>query len=322
MEKKTLLITGGMGYIGINTCLMLQHKYNIIVIDVNNRNIESNIITYIGNICDKNMVEKVFKENKIDIVLHFAALKSVSESINIPATYYYNNIGAMLSLLSVMEQYKCTKLIFSSSATVYGDSASPMSENSKIGNTTNPYGTTKYICEQILDDYCKFNSNMSVIKLRYFNPVGIPDNGVYETTTFPAENLVPNIIHAILKDDFTLQIYGHDYDTVDGTCERDFIHLEDLIIGHEKAIEYLETFVGFVGIDTFNLGTGKPVTVLQLINAFERCLGVSVPYVLKDRRNGDIQTSYCDTSKSLNILNWKTEKSIDDICYSYSKCVK
>lgn len=319
MEKKTLLITGGMGYIGTNTCLILQQKYNIVTIDIVDRNIDCNIIHYCGNICDKNMVEKVFEENKIDIVLHFASLKSVSESTFKPLLYYNNNINGILTLLTVMEQYNCTKLIFSSSATVYGDSTSPMSENSKIGNTTNPYGTTKYICEQILDDYCKYNSNMSVIKLRYFNPVGIPDNGVHERTTFPAENLVPNIIYAILKDDFTLQIYGHDYDTVDGTCERDFIHLEDLIIGHEKAIEYLETFIG---IETFNLGTGKPVTVLQLINAFERCLGVSVPYVLKDRRNGDIQTSYCDTSKSLKILNWKTEKSIDDICYSYSVCVQ
>lgn len=314
MEKRTLLIVGGLGYIGSNTCFMLQDKYNIITLDTKDEKLDCKHKHYCGDITtDTNLLDEIFTDNNIHSVIHFAAFKSVAESIKKSIAYYDNNITGLIMLLKIMEKYNCKNLIFSSSATVYGSQQSPLCENNAIGiGITNPYGTTKYICELILQDYCKHN-DMNVIILRYFNPVGIPDGGYHENVKCPAENLMPNIIFAI-KGKMTLQIYGTDYNTIDGTCERDFIHLEDLINGHECALQYIDNNNG---LHIFNLGTGHPVTVLQIIQCMEKCLNVSIPYVMHNKRPGDVQTSYCDTNKSKIDLGWSSVKTLDDICNSY-----
>ena len=229
-----------------------------------------------------------------------------------PELYYMNNINILNNLLSSMKEYNCKNIIFSSSATVYGNNQSPMHENMVIGDSTNPYGKTKCICETIINDCCKF-SGLNAIILRYFNPAGVIENGYMENTLCPAENLVPNIIHAI-KGNLILQIFGNDYNTVDGTCERDFIHIEDLMSGHMMAMEFMNDNSG---CHTFNLGTGTPCTVLNLIETFKQVLNVDISYELKDRRAGDVQANYCCTNKAKNILQWTADKTVEDICESY-----
>lgn len=307
-----ILITGVAGYLGSSMAIKLHKEgYKVMGIDCKDIVIP-NILTYNINMQNMNDLRRIFITNDVKTVIHFAAFKSVKESIENPQIYYMNNINILNNLLFCMKEYYCKELIFSSSATVYGNNVSPMHEHMAIGNSTNPYGTTKCICETIINDCCKY-TNMKAIILRYFNPAGVIENGYMENAPCPAENLVPNIIHAI-KSDFTLQIFGIDYDTIDGTCERDFIHVEDLVSGHIKAITFMNNNAG---CHTFNLGTGIPCTVLNLIETFKSTLNVDIKYVLKERRVGDVQTNYCCTDKAKNVLQWTAEKTIKDICESY-----
>lgn len=305
-----ILVTGASGYLGSNMVVKLESEgYNVIGLDIK----PAEHLTckfYPMNMLDLKDLETIFNDNKIDLVIHFAAYKSVKESVNNPGKYYNNNINILTNLLYCMQKYHCDKLVFSSSATVYGNQVCPMNELTPHGTSTNPYGTTKQICEQIIEDYCK-HSTLRAISLRYFNPVG--KSTYEENAPCPAENLVPNILHA-LKGNLTLQIFGTDYDTIDGTCERDFIHINDLMDGHLRAMEYIDTNPGY---ETFNLGTGNPCTVLSLIKVFERVFDKKIPYELHSRRPGDIQTSYCCNKKAKEKLLWSPTRTIEDMCTSY-----
>ena len=305
-----ILVTGASGYLGSNMIVKLENNgYQVVGIDVNHTD-HLTCKFYPLNMLDLRDLESVFNDNNIDLVIHFAAYKSVKESVINPGKYYINNINILTNLLYCMQKYHCNKLVFSSSATVYGTQPCPLNESLSFGNTTNPYGTTKQICENIIKDYCKY-SDFRAISLRYFNPVG--KSTFEENTLCPAENLVPNILHAIYGK-LTLQIFGTDYNTIDGTCERDFIHIDDLLDGHLRAIQYINLNTGY---ETFNLGTGKPCTVLSLINVFEQTFDKKIPYELHDRRPGDIQTSYCCNKKAREKLLWTPTKTIEDMCKSY-----
>lgn len=320
----SILITGGAGYIGSHTCVeLLNAGKDIVVIDNYSNSCNESLervkkITgkdfkyYECDIRDRDSLEKVFKENEIEAVIHFAGLKAVGESCQKPWEYYDNNITGTLVLVDVMRKNGCKKMVFSSSATVYGEENKvPFVETMKTGTTTNPYGTTKLYIENILKDIYNADNEWSLVLLRYFNPVGAHESGLIgEAPSFP-NNLMPYISQvAVGKREF-LSVFGDCYDTPDGTGVRDYIHVVDLALGHVKAIDYA---LPRTGVEIFNLGTGNGVSVLGLVKAFEEANGVPVPYKIVEPRAGDVAYSYANAQKALDILGWKAEKDVNEMC--------
>ena len=321
-----VLVTGGTGYIGSHTCVeLINEGYEVIIIDnlVNSsKDVVEKIETITGkkikfyenDCCDKNALRKIFKENEgIEAVLHFAGLKAVGESVSMPIKYYENNLGSTLSLIDVMNEFNCKNIVFSSSATVYGDPEElPITENAIVGGTTNPYGTTKYFIERILKDVCIADKDFSVVLLRYFNPIGAHESGLIgENPNGIPNNLMPYIIKVAVGELPILNVFGNDYDTPDGTGVRDYIHVVDLAKGHIKA---LEKAINSKGTKVYNLGTGHGYSVLDLVNTFEKVNNIKVNYKIVERRPGDIATCYADPAKAYKELGWKAEKEIEDMC--------
>jgi UDP-glucose 4-epimerase len=265
-----------------------------------------------GDITDENVLRKIFADHKIDAVIHFAALKSVNESVEKPLEYYKNNIGGTIVLLKIMKEYSVHQLVFSSSCTVYGQPDQlPVTEDSPLRNATSPYGFTKQVCEQVIVDFAKANPAFHAIILRYFNPVGAHPNGtIGELPRGIPNNLVPYITQTAggLRDQ--LKIFGNDYNTPDGTCIRDFIHVCDLANAHVKALEKLQT--SNMPVLFYNIGTGSGNTVLEVVKAFEKATGIPVKYEITGRREGDIEKIYADATKALQELNWKPQYSLED----------
>lgn len=318
-----VLVTGGAGYIGSHTMVeLLNGGYEVVCIDdfSNSKPITLDNVKkitnkdfsfYEGNVCDKSILKKIFEENKIDMVIHFAGFKAVGESVKMPLKYYRNNLDSTFSLLEIMNEYNCKKLVFSSSATVYGKPDTlPIKEDSKL-YTTNPYGTTKLMIENILKDLYHSDNNWSIAILRYFNPVGASKTGLIgEDPNGIPNNLMPYIVKVATKEYPQLNVFGNDYDTKDGTGVRDYIHVVDLAKGHVLAIEkYSEP-----GVHICNLGTGVGYSVLDIVKAFERVNGVKINYEIKDRRPGDIATCYADPSRAKKELGWVATRGIDEMC--------
>ncbi|MBS9423358.1 UDP-glucose 4-epimerase GalE [Photorhabdus caribbeanensis] len=318
------LITGGAGYIGSHTVLALLEKgADVVVIDnLCNSSPESlrrvekltgkSVKFYQGDVLDLNLLNTVFQENKIDTVIHFAGLKAVGESTRKPLEYYQNNVTGTLVLLQAMRTNGVYQLIFSSSATVYGDPEFvPLTENAKVGGTTNPYGTSKLMVEQILKDFAAAEPNFKITSLRYFNPVGAHPSGMIgEDPNGIPNNLLPYITQVAIGRLECLSVYGNDYPTKDGTGVRDYIHVMDLAEGHIAAIDYLDKQQSY---EVFNLGTGAGYSVLELLHAFEKASGKDIPYKITDRRPGDIAECWSDPSRALNILGWQVTRNIDDM---------
>ncbi|MDO7976498.1 UDP-glucose 4-epimerase GalE [Oceanotoga teriensis] len=319
-----ILITGGAGYIGSHTCVeFLNENHNVIVIDNLSNSKEEAIkrveeITnkkikfYNNDIRDKEALQKIFKENKIDSVIHFAGLKAVGESVSIPLKYYDNNINGTITLLEVMKENNVKNFVFSSSATVYGYSKEvPFKETLPL-SATNPYGRTKLIIEEILNDLYISDKTWSIALLRYFNPIGAHKSGkIGEDPNGIPNNLMPYITQVAIGKREKLSVFGNDYNTPDGTGVRDYIHVVDLAKGHLKAVEKTQNFKK---IEAYNLGTGKGYSVLDLVKAFETANKIKIPYQITDRRAGDIDTCYSDPTKALKELNWKAEKNLEDMC--------
>jgi len=323
MQRQKILITGGTGYIGSHICITLISKYDLLVVD-NLSNSEASIIEKIKNISgrdeitfyavdlrDKTNLDAIFQQHMPYAVIHCAGLKSVRKSITDALIYYQNNVSCTISLLEVMDKYGCNKLIFSSSGTVYGKSMSPLSEESSVGmGITNPYGKTKFMTEQILEDVSASNKKWHIISLRYFNPIGAHHSGLISESLDAPNNLMPMILKTLI-DDGTLRIYGDDYDTDDGYCVRDFIHVMDLAEGHMCALEKINILQGW---NAYNLGYGKGVSVMELIRTFMASNDVKIKYDIADRRGGDVAVSYCDASKAKRDLNWETRMSLETMC--------
>ena len=320
-----ILVTGGTGYIGSHTCVeLLNAGHEVIVLDnLSNSKIEvldklkkitnKEVKFYQGDMIDRNILEKIFEENKVDAVIDFAAYKAVGESVKKPIEYYMNNVSTVLVLLDTMKKYNCKKIVFSSSATVYGDpKVIPITEECEVGGTTNPYGTSKLFVEQILKDLYKSDNTWDIVILRYFNPIGAHSSGLIgeEPNGIPA-NLMPYISKVASGELECLSVFGNDYDTKDGTGVRDYIHVVDLAIGHIKALEKIEKDHG---IFIYNLGTGVGYSVLDMINAFERVNGIKINYKIAPRREGDIATCYSDPTKAEKELGFKATKTLEDMC--------
>lgn len=320
----TILLTGGLGYIGSNIAIkLLNNNYNIIIIDnLSNSNIERlNIIEKLSNktipfynydMNDIYLVDSVFKKHDIDVVIHLAGLKAVNESIKNPLIYYSNNINITINLLQTMKKYKCYNIIFSSSATVYGNQPIPFVEEMLTGiNLTNPYGKTKYIIEEMLKDIYQSNKNFNIIILRYFNPLGSDESGLlYDDPNGIPNNLFPYILKVHNKILPILNVFGNDYNTKDGTCIRDFIHVIDLAIGHVKAVDYILKNKSF---EIFNLGTGNPTTVLDVITTFEQINNTKLNYKIVGRREGDVMAFYADNTKANKLLDWQCKYTLQDM---------
>ncbi len=321
-----ILVTGGAGYIGSHTCVeLLNNNYEVVILD-NFSNSKKEVLEkikeitkkdfkfYEGNMIDSNLLDKIFTENKIDAVIDFAAYKAVGESVEKPVEYYKNNVATVLNLLEEMKKHNCKKLVFSSSATVYGTPEKvPITEDSKTGGTTNPYGTSKLFVEQILKDLYKSDNTWDIVILRYFNPIGAHESGLIgeEPNGIPA-NLMPYISKVASKKLECLSVFGDDYETKDGTGVRDYIHVVDLAIGHIKALEKLER--ENKGLFIYNLGTGKGYSVLDMIKSFEKANGIEIPYKIAPRRQGDIAICYADPTKAQEELNFKATKTLEDMC--------
>ncbi|WP_391528185.1 UDP-glucose 4-epimerase GalE [Photorhabdus akhurstii] len=318
------LITGGAGYIGSHTVLALLEKgTDVVVIDnLCNSSPESlhrvekltgkSVKFYQGDILDLDLLNQIFQENKIESVIHFAGLKAVGESTRKPLEYYQNNVTGTLVLLQAMRTNDVHQLIFSSSATVYGDPESvPLTENAKVGGTTNPYGTSKLMVEQILKDFAAAEPSFKITSLRYFNPVGAHPSGMIgEDPNGIPNNLLPYITQVAIGRLECLSVYGNDYPTKDGTGVRDYIHVMDLAEGHIAAIDYLDKQQSY---EVFNLGTGTGYSVLELLYAFEKASGKDIPYKITDRRPGDIAECWSDPSRARDILGWQAIRNIDDM---------
>ncbi len=327
-----ILVTGGCGYIGSHTCCeLLDNEYEVVIID-NLSNSKEDVIDKIKKItnkdlkfykcdlCDKELVDKIFEKEKIDAVIHFAGLKAVGESVKKPLLYYRNNLDSTLTLLEVMTKYNCKKLVFSSSATVYGNPKTlPIKEDFDL-KTTNPYGSTKLYIEGILKDLYNSDNDWSIAVLRYFNPIGAHKSYLIgENPNDIPNNLMPYIVKVATKKLEQLSIFGNDYNTVDGTGVRDYIHVVDLAIGHIKAIELINKEKG---IDFYNLGTGHGYSVLEIVKTFEKVNNIKVNYKITDRRPGDIDACYADCSYALKKLNFKATKTIEEMVkdsYEYAK---
>ena len=320
-----VLVTGGAGYIGSHTCLeLLESGYGVVVIDnLCNSNPQSldrveeltgkTLKFYQGDVRDEALLTKIFAENDIGCVIHFAGLKAVGESVAKPWEYYDNNLNTTLVLTKVMKQVGMKNLIFSSSATVYtADNEMPLKETSRTGGCTNPYGWTKYMTEQILSGISHADEDWSVVLLRYFNPIGAHKSGrIGEDPRGIPNNLMPYITQTAIGRREKLSVYGNDYPTHDGTGVRDYIHVVDLAKGHVAAVKYA---VENRGCEVFNLGTGVGYSVLDMVNTFMEVNGVNIPYVITDRRPGDIATCYADPAKSREILHWQAGETLADMC--------
>lgn len=321
-----ILVTGGAGFIGSHTCVeLLNAGYEIVVVDnyynANPKSLErvkeltgKDFKSYECDIRDSEGMDKIFKENKIDAVIHFAGLKAVGESCQKPIEYYDNNIGGTLTLCDVMRNNGCKNIVFSSSATVYGmKNVSPLKETMKTGGTTNPYGTTKYMIEIILEDIYKSDNEWNVTLLRYFNPIGAHESGrIGENPSGIPNNLMPYITQVAIGKRPFLSVYGNDYDTPDGTCIRDYIHVVDLADGHVKAVNNI--LDGKKGVQIFNLGTGKGYSVLDIVKAFSKAYGKELPYKIAPRRPGDLAVCFSDPTKAKEVLGWEAKRGIDDMC--------
>ena len=319
-----ILLTGGAGYIGSHTCIELINAGHTAVIADNLCNSKKESINRVEKITgakipfyeidvrDKEALSKVFEENSIDAVIHFAGLKAVGESCEIPLQYYSNNIDSTLILLEVMKKYNCHNIVFSSSATVYGiPERVPLVETIPT-SCTNPYGWTKLMIEQILTDVAKADPELSVVLLRYFNPIGAHESGtIGENPNGIPNNLMPYITQVAIGKLPQLGVFGDDYKTHDGTGVRDYIHVVDLAKGHVKAIDYAAKNKG---TEVVNLGTGTGYSVLDIVKAFEKVNNVEIPYAIKPRRSGDIAECYADPTKAFEKLGWKAEKTLEDMC--------
>ena len=328
-----ILVTGGAGYIGSHTCVeLLNEGFEVVVID-NFSNSKSSSLDAIKKITgkdfkfyeidylDKDALNKVFEENKIDAVINFAGFKAVGESVQKPIEYYTNNISGALNLLDVMRKHNVKKFVFSSSATVYGNPEKiPLTEDCKIGGTTNPYGTSKLFIEQILKDIYASDNSWDIIILRYFNPVGAHESGLIgEDPKGIPNNLMPYIAKVATKELKELSVFGNDYNTPDGTGVRDYIHVVDLEKGHVLALNKLEK--EGKGLFIYNLGTVTGYSVLDLVHAYEKANNVKVPYKIAPRRDGDIATCYSDPTKAKNELGFVATKTIEDMCHDSYKFV-
>lgn len=321
-----ILVTGGAGYIGSHTLVELIKKgYETVVIDNLYNSSEKSLdrveaITgvkpkfYFGDVRDEDLLRRIFTENEIEYVIHFAGLKAVGESCKKPLFYYDNNLNGTLVLVKVMTEYNCKNLVFSSSATVYGTPERlPLDETCQIGGTTNPYGTSKYFQEIMLTDICKADPDWNVILLRYFNPVGAHESGLIgEDPDGIPNNLMPYVAKVAIGELKEVGVFGNDYPTPDGTGVRDYIHVVDLAKGHVAAIEKVKT----KGVHIYNLGTGVGYSVLDVIRAFSKACGRELPYVIKPRRDGDVASNYADSSKAKSELGWQAELNLDDMCAS------
>ena len=320
-----ILVTGGAGYIGSHTCVeLLNAGYDVVIIDnLYNSNQKAvdrieeitgkKVKFYPDDMMDRAAVKRVFDENKIDAVIHFAGLKAVGESVHKPIEYYRTNIGSTLNLTDEMRAHGCKNIIFSSSATVYGDPAEiPITENCPKGTCTNPYGWTKWMQEQILTDIHTADPEWNVILLRYFNPIGAHKSGLIgEDPKGIPNNLLPYVAQVAIGKLPEINVFGNDYDTPDGTGVRDYIHVVDLARGHVKAIE---RFAKKDGVFICNLGTGHGYSVLDVIHAFEKACGKKLPYVIRERRPGDIATCYSSPAKAEKELGWTAEFDLEDMC--------
>ena len=320
-----ILVTGGTGFIGSHTCVeLIKDGYEVVIAD-NLYNSKAMVVDRIEEItgvrpvfyeldvCDKEALTALFEKESIDAVIHFAGYKAVGESTRMPLEYYRNNILSTLTLCDVMRAHGCKKIVFSSSATVYGDPAFvPITEECPLGERTNPYGETKAMQERILTDLWKSDNEWQVMLLRYFNPIGAHESGrIGEDPKGIPNNLLPYIAQVASGKLEKIHVFGNDYDTPDGTGVRDYIHVVDLAKGHVKAIE---GFAKYPGVSIYNLGTGTGYSVLDMVHAFEKACGKTLPYVIDPRRPGDIATCYSDPSKAKEQLGWEAEKTLEDMC--------
>ncbi len=316
-----ILVTGGAGYIGSHTCVELMNNNHSVIIADNLINSKIETIDKIKQITNKDLtfyqldvtdeqdVESIFSNHQLDGVIHFAGLKAVGESVSKPLEYYYNNLVSTMVLSKMCVKYGVGKFVFSSSATVYGDQPSPLREDMELKITTNPYGETKSMSERILTDTARANNGFSVSLLRYFNPVGAHESGLIgEDPNGIPNNLIPFVTKVAKGQLAKLNVFGNDYDTIDGTGVRDYIHVVDLAKGHVKAIENLND-----GVKIYNFGTGRGTSVLELVNAFMKVNNIDIPYEIVGRRPGDIATCFADPSKAEQELGWKSELGIEEM---------
>ena len=328
-ENSAVLVTGGAGFIGSHTVveLLQQGRKVVIADDLSNSNekvlerirmivgdeLFENLSFYRGDVCDIEFLTKIFNQHMIDSVIHFAGYKAVGESSQKPLEYYTNNLMSTLTLIKAMQEHGCKNLVFSSSATVYGDSdVVPLTESAPKQAATNPYGWTKWMIEQILTDVCAADDTFNVVILRYFNPVGAHESGLIgEDPSGIPNNLMPYISQVAVGIRDKLHVFGNDYPTPDGTGVRDFIHVVDLAQGHLKALEWMD---GKHGIEVFNLGTGKGSSVLDVVKAFEKASGREIPCVFEARRPGDVAMNYADPTKAEELMGWKATHNLDDMC--------
>ncbi len=321
----SILVTGGTGFIGSHTCVeLIDAGYDVVIAD-NLYNSKAMVVDRIETItgkrpafyeldvCDREKLNELFEKENIEAVIHFAGYKAVGESTRKPIEYYQNNLGSTLTLCDVMRSHGVKKIVFSSSATVYGDPAFvPITEECPLGDTTNPYGTTKAFQERILTDIWKADNEWNVILLRYFNPIGAHESGLLgEDPKGIPNNLLPYVAQVASGKLEKVHVFGNDYPTPDGTGVRDYIHVVDLAKGHVSAIRGFEKLNG---VNVFNLGTGKGYSVLEIIQAFSKACGRDLPYVIDPRRPGDISTCYSDPAKAYEVLGWRAEKNMEDMC--------
>ena len=325
-----ILVTGGAGYIGSHTCVqLLESGHDVVVIDNLSNSSEKSLerveeLTgkrlsfYKGDIRDEQLLDQIFAQNKIDAVIHFAGLKAVGESMEMPLEYYMNNMHGTMTLLDSMRKNGCKSIVFSSSATVYGTpKTNPITEEFAVGDCTNPYGKTKYMIEEILEDVHKSDKEWNIVIFRYFNPTGAhPSGKIGEDPAGIPNNLMPYITQVALGKLEKLHVFGNDYETVDGTGVRDFIHVVDLAEAHVKALDLFDRKNDNVNLDArvYNLGTGKGTSVLELIDAFKEATKADVPFVIEGRRPGDVAECYCDASKAYEELGWKAKYDVYDMC--------
>ena len=322
-----VLVTGGAGYIGSHTCVeLLNEGYGVVVVDnLCNSNPESlnrveqltgkKVKFYEGDVRDEALIRKIFAENELGCVIHFAGLKAVGESVAMPWEYYDNNLNSTLVLTKVMKEVGMKNIIFSSSATVYtATNEMPLRETSATGGCTNPYGWTKYMTEQILSGIAFADPEWSVCLLRYFNPIGAHESGrIGEDPRGIPNNLMPYIGRVAAGKLEKLTIFGGDYPTPDGTCQRDYLHVVDLAVGHLKALEFAKDHEG---VEAINLGTGNGISVLELVNAFQNVNDMKLPYVIGPRRDGDLPAFWADATKAKELLGWEATHSVEDMCRS------
>ena len=322
-----VLVTGGAGYIGSHTVVeLLNAGHHVIVVD-NLSNAKPEVIDRIETItgkrpvfykadcADKGTMRQIFSANKIDAIIHFAAFKAVGESVKKPLMYYRNNLDTALTMLEIMEEFGCRKFVFSSSATVYGpNNPHPYKEEMKAIESSSPYGWTKVMIERILTDYCTAHPDFCAILLRYFNPIGAHESGLLgdDPNGIP-NNLMPYIGRVAAGQLEKLTIFGDDYPTPDGTCQRDYLHVVDLAVGHLKALEYAETKAG---VEAINLGTGNGISVLDLVNAFNKANHMDLPCVIGPRREGDLPAFWADATKAKELLGWEATHTVEDMCRS------